>query len=144
MEGKTMTNFENPDIEKLFLNYEDPYRTSLLAIRELIFKTARQVTGVGKLTESLKWGQPTYSTLETKSGTPIRIDRFEEKYVAIFFNCQTVLIEQFRELFPERLMFSKNRAIVLDPLQELPVRELEFCLSAALIYHKNKGFFKNK
>ena len=133
-----MTIFENSTIEELFLNYEEPYKTTLLEIRELIFETARQIGDVGELTESLKWGQPTYSTLETKSGTPIRIDRFEDNHVAIFFNCQTILIERFRELFHEKLDFSKNRAVVLNPLQELPIIELEFCISSALLYHRKK------
>lgn len=133
-----MKNFEKGTVEEVFLNYEEPYKTPLLEIRELIFETAARIQGVGKLTEDLKWGQPTYSTLETKSGTPIRIDRFGSNKIAIFFNCQTVLIEHFRAIFKEELEFSKNRAIVLDPIKELPIEKLKFCISSALVYHKEK------
>jgi len=133
-----MISFEKPAIENLFSNYEEPYKSALLKIRELIFDTAKKNPEVGKLTESLKWGQPTYSTLETKSGTPIRIDKFGDSDVAIFFNCHTVLVDRFREIFSKELKFSKNRAIVIDPLQKLPIASLEFCISSALVYHKEK------
>lgn len=73
--------------------------------------------------------------MESKSGTPIRIDKFGDK-VASFFHCQTTLIEQFRKIFSHKLTFSNNRAIVLDPNKSLPVNELQFCLTSALIYHK--------
>lgn len=133
-----MILFEDPEIEKLFSASEEPYKSKLLEIRELIFASAEKNSAVGKLTESLKWGQPTYSTLETKSGTPIRIDRFGESDVAIFFNCHTALVERFREIFSKELTFSKNRAIIVDPLNKLPITQLEFCISAALVYHKEK------
>jgi len=133
-----MIPFEEPAIEGLFSNYEEPYKSTLLEIRELIFATAEKNPEVGKLTESLKWGQPTYSTLETKSGTPIRIDRFGDSNVAIFFNCHTVLVDRFREIFSKELIFSKNRAIIIDPLQKLQLAQLEFCISSALVYHKEK------
>lgn len=133
-----MNPFEEPAIERIFSNYEEPYKSKLLEIRDLIFKTAEKNPEVGKLTESIKWGQPTYSTLETKSGTPVRIDRFGDSEVAIFFNCHTVLIDRFRELFSKELNFSKNRAIIIDPLQNLPIAQLEFCISSAFVYHKEK------
>lgn len=133
-----MILFADSAIEELFSNYEEPYKSKLLEIRELIFACAEKNSEVGKLKESIKWGQPTYSTLETKSGTPIRIDRFGESDVAIFFNCHTVLVDAFREIFSKELNFSKNRAIIIDPLQNLPITQLEFCISSALVYHKNK------
>ncbi|MBR3119959.1 MAG: DUF1801 domain-containing protein [Lactococcus lactis] len=133
-----MTPFKMPAIERIFSNYEEPYKSKLLEIRELIFTTAEMNPEVGKLTESIKWGQPTYSTLETKSGTPIRIDRFGDSDVAIFFNCHTVLVDYFREIFSRELNFSKNRAIIVNPLQNLPIDKLEFCISSALVYHKEK------
>ncbi|WP_271000819.1 DUF1801 domain-containing protein [Listeria seeligeri] len=133
-----MIAFEEPAIENLFSNYEEPYKSALLEIRELIFSTAEKIPEAGKLTESLKWRQPTYSTLDTKSGTPIRIDRFGDDNIAIFFNCHTVLVDRFREIFNKELSFSKNRAIIIDPLQELPIAPLEFCISSALVYHKKK------
>lgn len=127
----------NPSVVNILTNYGEPFTSSLLEVRTLIFKIASTIDGVGELTESLKWGQPTYSTLQTKSGTPIRIDKFDDNYIGIFFHCQTTLLGQFKELFSQELMFSKNRAILLDPSMPLPLKELEFCIAAALVYHKD-------
>lgn len=71
-----------------------------------------------------------------KGASPIRIDRFEEDKIAVFFHCQTNLIETFRGMFPDILEFSKNRAIVLDPTEPLPLKELSFCIRMALTYYQ--------
>ncbi|APC11951.1 hypothetical protein RB151_022790 [Providencia rettgeri] len=102
-------------------------------IRELIFRTAAENKKVGTITETLKWGQPSYQTIETGSGTTIRIGRFNQSSVALFVHCQTTLIDSFRTLFPE-LNYSKNRAIILDINEALPIKELAICIEMALTY----------
>ncbi|MBO0473701.1 hypothetical protein IGL98_000313 [Enterococcus sp. DIV0840] len=123
-------------VATVFEHYPEEYRKPLLALRELIFNTAARLTVVGELEESLKWNQPSYATKVSKSGSPIRIDRFGAEKIVIFFHCQTTLVEEFRALFSDVLDFSKNRAIVIDPEKELPVNELTFCIEQALTYHK--------
>jgi uncharacterized protein DUF1801 len=119
-----------------------PIGSKLLALRKLILDTARATEGVGALEEALKWGQVSYLTSESKSGSTIRIDRVKsaEDQVAVYFHCQTNLVETFRELYPE-LSFSGNRAIVLDASQKLPEEELRHCVALALTYHlaRRKG-----
>jgi len=124
------------NVANVFEQYPMDYRQPLLQIRELIFNTAAGLTIVGELEESLKWNQPSYATKASKSGSPIRIDRFGDKKIALFFHCQTTLVEEFRALFSDIFEFSKNRAIVLDPDEELPINELCFCIEQALTYHK--------
>ena len=108
----------------------------MLALRKLILDTARATEGVGALEEALKWGQVSYLTSESKSGSTIRIDRVKsaEDQVAVYFHCQTNLVETFRELYPE-LSFSGNRAILLDASKKLPEAELRHCVALALTYH---------
>ena len=48
-----------------------------MALRGLVFDTAARTAGVGGLTEALKWGQPSYLTEQTGSGTTVRIDRLK-------------------------------------------------------------------
>lgn len=122
----------------VFNNYPDKSRKALIQIRELIYDVAANIPEVGELEESLKWGQPTYSTLRTKSGSPIRIDTFGEDKIAIFFHCQTSLVESFRTMFHTSLEFSKNRAIVIDPNKEIQTNELALCIEMALTYHLKK------
>ncbi len=47
----------------------------LLFLRELIYDTAARIEGVGPLEEALKWGQPSFLTSESKSGSLIRVDQ---------------------------------------------------------------------
>jgi len=90
------------------------------------------------LEETLKWGQPSYLTPQTNSST-IRIDSVkpEAGQYAVYFHCQTNLVETFRELYPE-LRFSGNRAILLDAKDKLPEAELRHCVALALTYHSNR------
>ena len=105
----------------------------------LIFDTARTTDGVGALEETLKWGQPSYLTPETKSGSTVRIDQVkpDADRVAVYFHCQTNLVETFRELYPQ-LTYSGNRAILLDAGGKLPEAELRHCVGLALTYHLGK------
>ena len=83
----------DPKVEDAFKVYPPAVRKKLMALRKLIFKVARDTEGVGELTETLKWGQPSYLTEKTKSGSTVRIGR-EKKTdgdYAIYFKCQTTL-----------------------------------------------------
>lgn len=133
-----MIAIKEQNVAQVFEGYPDTYRQPLLALRQLILETANKIPAVGEIEESLKWNQPTYSTKVTKSGTPIRIDRFGADKIALFVSCQTTLIEEFRELFQDELEFSKTRAIVLEPTEDLPVKALTLCIEMGLTYHIRK------
>jgi uncharacterized protein DUF1801 len=143
--GKTPATRPGPDlrdpaVDAVFSAYPKPVKAKLLALRRLIFETAETTGGVGALQETLKWGQPSYLTPQTNSGSTIRIDRVKSaagRY-AVYFHCQTNLVETFRELYPTRLRFEGNRSIVLDVKDELPRAELRHCVALALTYHLNK------
>ena len=132
---------ENSDsaVDAVFDAYPKPVKAKLLALRRLILGTAKATQGVGALEETLKWGQPSYLTSESKSGSTIRIDQVkaEPGQVAVYFHCQTNLVETFRELYPE-LRYEGNRAILLDAADRLPESELRHCVGLALTYHLRK------
>jgi Domain of unknown function (DU1801) len=137
---KTRARFPDPAVEAAFDAYPKPLRTKLLALRRLIFDTARTTKGVGALQETLKWGQPSYLTPETKSGSTIRIDRVKSDATryAVYFHCQTDLVETFRELYPTELHYGGNRSILLDTQDDIPEPALRHCVALALTYHLNK------
>jgi Domain of unknown function (DU1801) len=137
---KTSENVRDPAVAAVFDAYPKPLKTRLLALRRLIFETARATKGVGALQETLKWGQPSYLTPETKSGSTIRIDRVKANpgQYAVYFHCQTDLVETFRELYPTEMSYGGNRCIVLDVAQKLPDAELRHCVALALTYHLRK------
>jgi hypothetical protein len=124
------------EVDAVFSGYPKDLRTKLRGMRKLIIDTARKTKGVGALEETLKWGQPSYLT-KSKSGTTIRIDRHGEGY-AMFVNCQTSLIAQYRELYPRELKFEGKRAIVFDLSRDPPEDALRHCIALALTYHQRK------
>ncbi|WP_457420950.1 DUF1801 domain-containing protein [Roseateles sp. P5_E7] len=134
-----MTPFSSREVQARFDAYPAGVQRRMLALRELVLKTAEQTPGVGAIDETLKWGEPAYVTVN-KAGSTVRIEwkpKAPEHY-AMYFNCQTNLVESFRLLFPNDFRFEGNRALVLDLEQEVPVDALGFCIAAALTYHLNR------
>ena len=133
------TSIKNPDIMLIFNNYPPDIHQNLMGIRQLIFDVAEETQGVGKLEETLKWGQPSYLTPETRSGSTIRIDRVKNSLTqyAMYFNCQTTLVETFRKMYPD-LKYEGNRAIIFDSSDALPKEAIKDCIGMALTYHLRK------
>src|SRR5712671_1445731 len=135
----TRAGFSDPAVDAVFNAYPKPIKARLLALRRLIFDTARTTKGVGALQETRKCGQPSYLTAETKSGSTVRIDQVKStaNQYAIYFHCQTDLVETFRELYPE-LSYGGNRSILLNASDEISEPALRHCVALALTYHLNK------
>lgn len=133
-------NFESPEVAAVFNDYAKNVKTKLLFLRQLIFSVASRTDGVGELEETLKWGQPSYLTTETKSGSLIRIDQIKSRQgkCAMYFHCQTTLVDAFKEMYRGVFEFGGNRSIVFSENDNVPVEELSHCISMALTYHFKK------
>jgi len=135
----------DPAIAAVFAAYPKRSQAKLLALRALILETAARTPGVGALEETLKWGQPSYLTRETRSGSTIRIDWVKpgpgetgERY-GLYVHCQTTLVSTFRELYRDQLTFGGNRSILLDAARPSPKAALRHCIALALTYHQRAG-----
>jgi len=123
-------------VAEVYEAYPDEVRPALLALRELIFEAAANER-VGKVSESLKWGEPSYAV---EGGTAVRIGwkkSTPERY-ALHVHCGTRLIETFREVFGNRLVLQGNRAIVFRLGDDIPVNMVKTCIGVALTYHARK------
>ncbi|MBF4318319.1 DUF1801 domain-containing protein, partial [Vibrio anguillarum] len=112
--------------------YPENVRIRLEELRNLVFQIVSELD-LGDVDESLKWGEPSYSV---KTGSPLRMDwklKSPNNYY-LFFNCQTKLVDTFRELYCEELEFQGNRAIVLSLSKPLPETAIKSCLELALTY----------
>ena len=140
-----MRKFGDAAVAAVFRTYPPGLRARLMALRELVFDTAEKTPGVGPLTETLKWGQPSYLTEETGSGTTVRIDRLKagDGY-AVYFHCQSGLVGQFRELYPGTFKYEGKRAILFDTADRLPNRELAHCIALALTHHSRKKSHRSR
>jgi hypothetical protein len=131
-----MRKFGSPDVAAAFRAYPAGLQAKLLALRDLVFETAARTQGVGRLTETLKWGQPSYLTEETGSGSTVRIDALKSgDGYAVYFHCQSGLVDAFREIYRGRLAFEGKRAIVFDARDRVPKRALGHCIGLALTHH---------
>ena len=57
---------------------------------------------------------------------------------AVYFHCQTDLVETFRGLYPTELTYGGNRSILLRAADDVPEAALRHCIGLALTYHLNK------
>lgn len=136
---------KNSNVAAVFDSYPPKYRRRLMALRRLILDTAKSTEGVGELEETLKWGEPAYLTPHTKSGSTIRIawkPSAPDQY-AIYFHCQTNLIQTFRALFPDAFKFDENRSIYFREDDAVPQEQLAQCIATALTYHLVKDSLRS-
>ncbi|SEW31750.1 protein of unknown function (DU1801) [Aliiroseovarius sediminilitoris] len=129
-------SFQNAAVADTFAGFPGDARAGLLELRDLIFETARDTPGVGRIEETLKWGQPAYLTPDSKSGTTIRLGVPKTGGFALYVHCQTTLIAEFRSLFADGLTFDGNRAILFQDGQALPTEPLRLFIRNALTYHR--------
>lgn len=127
-------------VSAVYETYPAAARSLLLSIRKLVFETAARLPEAGPLTETLKWGEPSYLTQATKSGTTIRLAWSPKRpeTASLFVSCQTTLIEAWREQHGDLMDFVGNREVRLPLAAPLPIEALAHCIAMALTYHHRK------
>ena len=126
----------SPEIKALFKQYPKAAQEKLYDLRDFIFTVAKN-RDLGEVTETIKWGEASYNC---KGGTPIRID-WKDKHpenVSLYFNCQTLIAETIRTVVGNRLNVVGNREIRFNIKQQLPAKDICFCIDLALRYHSIK------
>ncbi|TDH38470.1 DUF1801 domain-containing protein [Pseudohoeflea suaedae] len=116
-----------------------PARARAIAIelRELIYRTASKLDEVSDLTESLKWGEPSYAPSRPGIGTSVRISPREDGSVGLMFICHTDIVSSFRELYRDELEFEGRRAIILRRSGQ-STDAVTHCVSMAMTWHLGK------
>lgn len=137
-EARSDTN--SPDLPPLLAAYfaECPpgIRARLLDLRTLVYRVAAEDTRIGPLQETLKWGEPSYLTATSRSGTTLRLARkkaLPDTY-GLFFNCQTSLAQQISELFPHTFILDGKRGLLFSVDENIPVEKVKSCISLVLTY----------
>ena len=128
---------QDPEAKAKFAAYPKRAKAKLEALRTLIIETAAEIETIQEIEETLKWGEPSYIV---KKGSTIRMDwkpKNPDQY-ALYFNCNTSLVETFRMVYGNLFKYEKNRAILLDLESEIPKKELKACIGMALQYHTLK------
>jgi len=127
----------NPAVAAVLDAYPAPLRERLIRLRALIYETAAETDGVGPLEETLKWGEVSYLTSESGSGTTVRIARDKKSgQPTIFVNCQTDLLSRYRVLYPEAFGYDGDRGVVIGDTPDEAA--LKHVIALALTYHAGK------
>ena len=121
------------DVLAAYETIEPTHRAALLMVRDMIFEVAGADPRIGSVDEALRWGEPAYLTSQCKSGSTIRLGIEKTSgQPALFFNCKTTLVEEFRGQFGDALRYVKNRAVLIDGDADVALRQ---CIASALTYH---------
>jgi len=121
-------------VKATFDSYPESARNILLKIRTAVFELSSE-EHVGQITETLKWGDPSYLA---KHGSTVRLGwnaKYPE-YVSVYFNCNTMLVETFKEIYPDTFNYVANREIRLLLSETIPNSALKSCILMSLRYHK--------
>ena len=129
-----------PDVRAAFDAFPPVARHRLREVRAMIFDVAAADAGIGAITETLKWGEPAYLTEETRSGSTIRLGwpKGDPAHAAIYFNCRTSLVGDFRALSGNAFVYEGNRAVLLPVEAGFDREALMTMLGMALTYHAAK------
>ena len=132
-----MNSVKNPNVARKFQSYPEDVRAKLMYLRELIFDVASAHPDIGGVEEALKWDEPSYLV---KGGSTVRIGWKESRpeHYAAYFNCNTKLIDTFKEVYSDLFQFEGNRAIVFHRNDTVPSSALRHCIELSLRYHKIK------
>jgi hypothetical protein len=136
----TEPKLADANVKQAFEALPEAARDGLLELRSLIFEAAANNKSVGRIEETLKWGQPSYLTPETKSGSTIRlgVPKSPGHDYALFVHCQTDLTEQFETNYPGEFDFEGTRAVLFKADKPIPADALRHCIGMALTYHSRK------
>ncbi|MFT6433987.1 MAG: hypothetical protein ACJAVI_002033 [Candidatus Azotimanducaceae bacterium] len=104
-----MTEKTDTRVSAVFESFDGADRAKLEQLRGLVMVSAKTINPAITLEESLKWGEPSYVL---RGGSPTRLGWSKKALTgcAIFFHCQTSLVETFKALYGDRLVYDGKRA----------------------------------
>jgi len=132
MESKISTQ-----VAQVIADYPPKAKAVFSAVRKLVVSVARETTGLDTTQETLKWGEPSYLA---DGGSTVRMkwsDKQPDQFF-LYFNCNSILVETFRELYRDEFSYDGNRAMSFPLNEKIPEDALKHCLSMAMQYHKLK------
>lgn len=130
-----MRPFANDNVKAAYDAFPPEVRDMALMLRDLIFSVAWDTPEVGPIEETLKWGQPSYLTSETKSGSTLRIGMAKNGGAALFAHCATDIISTYASTFPDADQVEGNRAVIFTSPDKIVPERLGLLIYHGLTYH---------
>jgi len=125
-------------IDQRIADYPPKLQENLQSLRQIVHAVADKTNGCGTIVEDLKWNQISFLTQKPKSGTTIRFDKNATNTISLYVNCNSTLIADFKQHYPDAFQYVGTREVVLPTNISGVQAELEHMIALALTYHKNK------
>jgi len=129
----TRPAFTSKAVENVFDAAAKPVRDGMHRLRDLIFEEAQSIDADLTVSETLKWGQPSFTV---QGGTPLRIAPRKNGGFALYAICQTSLIGDYAETFPGLDKIEGTRAVLFDKPNEIDSARIGLLIRHALTYHR--------
>lgn len=133
-----MHPFQEDAVRDRFDAYPKAHRHALLQLREWVLDAGDALAATGGIRETLKWDEPSYLPVKARVGSAVRIGVHDDEHVALYFNCQSLIVENIRAIYGDELAYSKNRAVLFNARDTLPESVVKRCARLALHYHRDK------
>jgi len=126
-------------VAEVIADYPSDAKAVFRSVRKLVLAVVidNEQIGLENTEETLKWGEPSYLA---KGGSTVRMKWSEKQpdQFFLYFNCNSVLVETFKELYQDEFSYDGNRAMSFNLADPLPTDALKHCLSMAMRYHELK------
>lgn len=126
-----------PEIQNVLLDWPQTAQARFQELRKIVIETAAAHAAVGPLTETLKWGEPSFLTQIGRSGSTLRI-AWKAKHpteIGLFVICHTDLIEQVRTHYPTAFRYDGSRAAYQCLTQPIPSDAVSYLAMRAQTFH---------
>lgn len=127
--------FADDKVKAAYDAFPPEARAMALTLRDLIFSVAGDNPEVGEIEETLKWGQPSYLTPQTKSGSTLRVGVPKQGGAALFAHCATDIISTYANTFPGTDQIEGNRAVIFTTPDDIVPLRLRLLIYHGLTYH---------
>lgn len=119
--------------------WSDPARSTLWSLR-ILFHDVAAAADIGRLDETLKWGQPSWRPVKPRMGSTLRMawDATQPDQLSLFVDCKTDLAARMRDLYPQLPLNDGQRQLGIDLTQPLPEQALRHLAEMTFGYHRAK------
>ncbi len=128
------------DINVHIIRWSARAQAHFTALRQIVHNVARRAE-IGTLTETLKWGQPSWLPATPRVGSTLRCDWHETApdRLSLYVHCQTTLAETMHTLYPDAFTYEGNRALHIALDHPLPEAAIDHCALLTLTYHRKSA-----
>lgn len=130
-----MHPFQTPKVKAAYDAFGQKQRVIALILRELVFEVAMDTPQAGEVEETLKWGQPSFITPKTKSGSTLRIGVTKSGDTGLYAHCGTSIISDYAATFPGDDRIDGNRGVLFSTADDIAKDRLRHLIRHGLTYH---------